>query len=245
MASSSSKNTGGLRPRFVVAVVCVVAIVCAGVFIVSSRTPQVEAQSVTAAEVQSAQREDLAQVSADSVSVCGLGASNVGVLGEHERLTLPNGVVVAKTPTGGPGVVRGSIPSCYAHSVEGAVFAASSYLTLVSRVDDVDEWRQFVGSRVFDDAARRFVLESVNSPDGLPARGWVYVHGYSVDTWDDTLDMVTVRLAFSVPEVRPDVFVMPVDLVWAKGDWKVIFRRDMGIEPVASVEGGGLTRWQI
>jgi hypothetical protein len=172
-------------------------------------------------------------------SVCGLP----GFETENTLTSAPEtdwelvGTVAAPTdPTeSGPGVVDdGGFRSCYAHTAEGALYAAANFAAMGSDATFSSRLVELVAP-----GPGRDRLASATTTSSSPTRA--QIAGYSIGAYSS--GAVTIDLVLNYADGR--LVSIPLKLVWAEGDWKILLT-DTGEFPLAPAEIenlGGYTPW--
>lgn len=235
---STADSPSPFRSRgFVVAAIVVGAIVLAAIVVlVTSLARGGNNADPTPAPTTSSS----ADPSAADPSVCGLE-------GFEERSSLtaaPNnewelvGTVAAPTdPAVGPGTVDNGFRSCYAHTAEGALFAAVTYVALASDSRNIPRLPELVEPGPGRDAA----LAAGGGPTSSSTR--VQVAGFKMNSY--SAGEAVVDIAWSVTSSGSALVSMPVVLHWVDGDWKIVLD-DNGQPPFAASplqNLGGYVAW--
>lgn len=162
--------------------------------------------------------------------VCDAPASDqteiVGTPAHGWKLTGAGGVPVAVPSEDriGPGVSDGGIHSCYAHSPEGAVFAATNMLALGSTGQEMTLYRDFtVDGETRDQMMAGAPTRGASNSAELKFTGFRLV--------DYTKDTATVSV---VAESKDVMAAFTIDLVWSGEDWLLDPPSSMDI-PVAQI----------
>lgn len=152
-------------------------------------------------------------------SVCGLeGYEESGTLD-----TAPNnewelvGTVAAPVDAdgAGPGVVEANgFRSCYAHTPEGALFAAVGYVAVSSDARNATRLYELLASGPVRDQ-----LEATPAA-GDPSSTRLQVAGFKINSYSG--DEATVDVAWTVTSQSGALVSLPTVLKWEDGDWKVV-----------------------
>lgn len=181
--------------------------------------------------------------SGDDKSVCGLE----GFEAESSLTAAPDnewelvGTVAAPTaPRVGPGLVRDDrLRTCFAHTAEGALFAAINYFGAASDARTIPLILDLVADGPGKDAA----VEEGGTPDFGPSSTRVQVAGFKVNSY--TSDEAVIDIAFSVTSASSQLVSMPIAVVWQDGDWKLELADDgrfpFSAAPLQSL--GGYIPW--
>jgi hypothetical protein len=181
-------------------------------------------------------------LSAEAESVCGLAGYE-----DSYELTAPPAVkwsitgtvAVPSSDTAGPGQVdEDGFRSCYAHTADGALLSAISFVALSSDTQTAARVTELVAPGPGKDIAL-----SANTPGSNPSSGRLQLAGYKITSYSATESVVD--LAWEVTSAGGQLVSLPVALKWAEGDWKVELA-DNGqprftASPLESL--GGYTSW--
>lgn len=177
-------------------------------------------------------------------SVCGLAGSELKPTSQVNMPTMRSSLFVDSTyyyynNLTGPGKrADGDVPTCYAHSSEGAILAATNFQALgAGRRKLVD----LVKATTYeDDNQKRQLTEGQNS-DGNGTT--VQTVGYSIQVIDE--NNVVVRLAIRIPKYPSALAQSTFTLIWDKGDWKIKIgsKGPLDITVISSVENAGMVPW--
>ena len=175
-------------------------------------------------------------------SVCGLAGSELKPTSQVNMPAMRSKVFVDSTSyyynnLTGPGKrTDGDVPTCYAHSSEGAILAAANFQALgAGRHKLVD----LVKATTYEDDNQKRLLAKENSEGNGTA---VQNVGYSIQVIDE--NNVVVRLAIRVPQYSA-LAQSTFTLIWDKGDWKIKLGPDepLDITIISSVENAGMVPW--
>jgi hypothetical protein len=178
---------------------------------------------------------------AANASVCGLD-------GYEETDTLDQapendwelvGTVAAPTdPDGaGPGLVeQDGFRSCYAHTAEGALFAAVSYVAVNSDVRNTPRLYELLASGPIRDRLQ------ASPPPGDPSSSRLQVAGFKINRYSP--DESIVDVAWKVTSEGGTLVSVPTILKWESGDWKIYFSDgSLSFAPTALDNLGGYIPW--
>lgn len=137
------------------------------------------------------------------------------------------GTVAAPTDANGagPGTIDDGFRSCYAHTAEGALFAAVNYVALASDSRNVPRLPELVEPGPGRDAA----LAAGGGVGSSSTR--VQVAGFKINSY--SADEAVVDIAWNVTSSGSALVSMPVVLHWVDGDWKIVLD-DNGQPPFAA-----------
>lgn len=161
-------------------------------------------------------------------SVCGLEGfeetSSLDTAPDNEWELV--GTVAAPTdPDVGPGTIDSGFRSCYAHTAEGSLFAAVTYVALASDSRNIPRLVDLVEPGPGRDAA----IAAGSSGSSPSTR--VQVAGFKINSY--SADEAVVDVAWSVTSSGGALVSMPVVLHWVEGDWKIVLDDD-GQPPFAA-----------
>lgn len=176
--------------------------------------------------------------SAGDESVCGLeGFETTSSLeaAPDVRWELVGTVAAPTDPDVGPGVVDDGFRSCFAHTAEGALFAAVNFVALGTDATTGPRLVELVAPGPGRDA-----LEAAGS-SGSPSSFRAQVAGYAISNY--SAEAVTVDLALNYS--TGDLVSLPLKFVWAEGDWKLQMTDDgrLPLSPAPINNLGGYTPW--
>jgi hypothetical protein len=179
-------------------------------------------------------------------SVCGLAGVELKPTREVNMPAMRTKVFVDSTSyyynnLTGPGKrADGDVPTCYAHSSEGAILAATNFQALAGggrRLIDLVKATTYE-----DDDQKRLLAEGKDSSENPTT---VQSVGYSIQVIDE--NNVVVRLAIRIPEYPSALAQSTFTLIWDKGDWKVKIGPEgpLDITVISSVESAGMAPWLL
>ena len=177
-------------------------------------------------------------------SVCGLAGSELKPTSQVNMPTMRSSLFVDSTyyyynNLTGPGKrADGDVPTCYAHTSEGAILAATNFQALAAggrRLIDLVKATTYE-----NDDQKRLLAEGKDSSENPTT---VQSVGYSIQVIDE--NNVVVRLAVRIPEYPSALAQSTFTLIWDKGDWKVKIgpKGPFNITVISSVENAGMVPW--
>ena len=177
-------------------------------------------------------------------STCGLAGSELKPTSQVNMPTMRSKVFVDSTyyyynNLTGPGKrADGDVPTCYAHSSEGAILAATNFQALAGggrRLIDLVKATTYE-----DDDQKRLLAEGKDSSENPTT---VQSVGYSIQVIDE--NNVVVRLAIRIPKYPYILSQSTFTLIWDKGDWKIKIGPEgpLDITVISSVENAGMVPW--
>jgi len=164
-------------------------------------------------------------------SVCGLaGYDTTGSLERVPPVASWEFVGLIQIPsaphTSGPGTIDpNGYPSCFAHTVDGAVLAAASYLGDTTSAELV---RTMAENGIVPGAGRDATLQRLSygrAAAGSSAR--LSIKGVRVLSYTADRAVIDLALVADTGDMFGDVFT----LAWSDGDWKIVLTDD-GLPPV-------------
>lgn len=177
--------------------------------------------------------------SGDDKSVCGLA----GFETESSLKAAPDtkwdlvGTVATPTdPKVGPGRDDAGLRTCYAHTAEGALFAAVGYLAVGSDARNVPRLYELLA-----DGPVRDELQATPRP-GEASSDRLQVAGFKINAY--SASEATVDVAWQVTSSGSQLVSFPTVLRWEHGDWKVVIDKNgPPFAPSPLISLGGYTPW--
>ena len=177
-------------------------------------------------------------------SVCGLAGSELKPTSQVNMPAMRSSLFVDSTyyyynNLTGPGKrADGDLPTCYAHSSEGAILAATNFQALAGggrRLIDLVKATTYE-----DDDQKRLLAKGKDSSENPTT---VQTVGYSIQVIDE--NNVVVRLAIRIPKYPYILSQSTFTLIWDKGDWKIKIgpKGPFNITVISSVENAGMVPW--
>ena len=178
-------------------------------------------------------------------STCGLAGSELKPTSQVNMPAMRSSLFVDSTyyyynNLTGPGKrADGDVPTCYAHTSEGAILAVANFDSLLvgrNRLVDV------VKATTYEDDGQKNIIDSAQkNSDGASTS--LTVLGYSVQVIDE--NNVIVSIAFQSSLNSSYLFKDTWSVVWDKGDWKLKAPVDgkSKIRVISSVENAGMVPW--
>lgn len=177
-------------------------------------------------------------------SVCGLAGSELKPTSQVNMPAMRSSLFVDSTyyyynNLIGPGKrADGDVPTCYAHSSEGAILAATNFQALAGggrRLIDLVKATTYE-----DDDQKRLLAKGKDSHENPTT---VQTVGYSIQVIDE--NNVVVRLAIRIPKYPSILSQSTFTLIWDKGDWKIKIgpKGPLDITIISSVENAGMVPW--
>ena len=175
-------------------------------------------------------------------SVCGLAGSELKPTSQVNMPAMRSKVFVDSTyyyynNLTGPGKrADGDVPTCYAHSSEGAILAAANFQALSAGGHKLID---LVKATTYeDDNQKRLLAKDQNSGNSTAVQNV----GYSIQVIDE--NNVVVRLAVRVPKYPYALAQSTFTLIWDKGDWKIkLGSKALDVTIISSVENAGMVPW--
>lgn len=134
--------------------------------------------------------------------------------------------------------IDGDVPTCYAHSSEGAILAAANLHIMLGAGKKRVE---LIKTLTYENDAQQAALKQIQE-DGDSEATSVKIVGYSIAVIDE--NNVTVNLAFTTPDGSGGLYKNTFKMTW-KGDWKVVIPADgeSEIEEISSIADAGMVSW--
>ncbi|MGE3194629.1 MAG: hypothetical protein AB7K08_14315 [Microbacteriaceae bacterium] len=211
--SDNAQPSPFTRPGFIAAAIVVLLIVVAGgIAVIVGLTSQGDPDPTPTGTTGPGP-------SAEDESVCGLEdfetESSLTEAPDNEWELV--GTVAAPTdPEVGPGVVDDDgFRTCFAHTAEGALYAAANYVALSSdprlqpRI-----WMLLEEGPVRDQAE----ADSASNPSE-PSSSRLQVAGFRVLEYSASTAIIDV--AWQVTSPTPGLISMPIEFTWQEGDWRL------------------------
>lgn len=175
-------------------------------------------------------------------SVCGLAGSELKPTSQVNMPAMRSKVFVDSTSyyynnlTGPAKRADGDVPTCYAHSSEGAILAAANFQALGAGGHKLVD---LVKATTYeDDNQKRLLAKDQNSGNSTAVQNV----GYSIQVIDE--NNVVVRLAVRVPQYPSALAQSTFTLIWDKGDWKIkLGSKALDVVRISSVENAGMVPW--
>ena len=175
-------------------------------------------------------------------SVCGLAGSELKPTSQVNMPAMRSSLFVDSTSyyynnLTGPGKrADGDVPTCYAHSSEGAILAAANFQALSAGGHKLID---LVKATTYeDDNQKRLLAKDQNSGNSTAVQNV----GYSIQVIDE--NNVVVRLAVRVPKYPYALAQSTFTLIWDKGDWIIkLGSKALDVTIISSVENAGMVPW--
>lgn len=235
-ADEPTSPTPRSRRTLVAAAVVIAVIVALGIFLLVSNllTPPPPERPTDPSTPPT-------QSSADA-SVCGLEGFEMTSSLEQApdvKWELVGTFAAPTDPAVGPGVVEDDgFRFCFAHTEQGALFAAVSFLA--TGTDSTLSSRMI--SLIADGPGRDVLEQALNeSPDAGLSNYRAQVAGFRIGQYDGK--SATIDLALNYNDGR--LISVPLKLLWERGDWKVVFdsNGELPLSPAQLQNLGGYIPW--
>ena len=147
----------------------------------------------------------------------------------------------------GPGKrADGDVPTCYAHSSEGAILAAAN-IELMSWAGKKSV--ELVKTLTYENDAQQLMLKRAQRILERAQKHGEYgailskIVGYSIEVIDE--NNVVVNLAFTRSDEPGELYKNTFKMTWSKGDWKLVIPADgeFEIEEISSITDAGMVSW--
>ena len=135
--------------------------------------------------------------------------------------------------------IDGDVPTCYAHSSEGAILAAANFEVMRGLVKKVE----LVKTLTYENDAQQAVLKEVQESGDSATAVSIKIVGYSIEVIDE--NNATVNLALIRSDNPGALYKNTFKMTWTKGDWKVVIPADgeSEIEEISSIADAGMVSW--
>jgi hypothetical protein len=207
------------RPGFVVAAVVVGLLVLVALVILGTSLAGGGGGPAVQPTAQPSGSAEPTPDSADA-SVCGLeGFETTDTLTQapSTEWELVGTVAAPTDPEGaGPGAKDGNFRSCYAHTAEGALFAAVNWFAMSSDARNLERLPDLVEPGKGRDAA----IAAAATATAAPSETRLQVAGFKINSYDGREAVVDV--AWTVTSGTGEVVSLPTVLHWVDGDWKIV-----------------------
>lgn len=141
----------------------------------------------------------------------------------------------------GPGKrADGDVPTCYAHSSEGAILAAANLQVMLGAGKKKVE---LIKTLTYENDAQQAALKKIQERGDSATAVSIKIVGYSIEVIDE--NNATVNLAFTRSDEPGDLYKNTFKMTWSKGDWKVVIPADgeSEIEEISSIADAGMVSW--
>ena len=178
-------------------------------------------------------------------STCGLAGSELKPTSQVNMPAMRSSLFVDSTyyyynNLTGPGKrADGDVPTCYAHTSEGAILAAANFQLIAS---SGKKRLEMAKALTYEDAGQEILLGQVKrKPEVTPTD--LKIVGYNIDVIDE--NNVIVNIAFNASIDSAHLYGSTWTLTWDKGDWKIKVPADGKgkINHISSIENAGLVPW--
>lgn len=178
-------------------------------------------------------------------STCGLAGSELKPTSQVNMPAMRSSLFVDSTYyyynnlTGPAKRADGDVPTCYAHTSEGAILAATNFLLIAS---SGKKRLEMAKALTYEDAGQEILLGQVKrKPEVTPTD--LKIVGYNIDVIDE--NNVIVNIAFNVSIDSAHLYGNTLTLTWDKGDWKIKVPADGKgkFNHISSIENAGMVPW--
>ena len=134
----------------------------------------------------------------------------------------------------------GDVPTCYAHSSEGAILAAANLDVMRGAGKKKVE---VVKTLTYENDAQQAVLKKVQERGDSATAVSTKIVGYSIEVIDE--NNAIVNLAFTRSANPGELYKDTLKMTWSKGDWKVVIPADgkSEVEEISSITDAGMVPW--
>ena len=136
--------------------------------------------------------------------------------------------------------IDGDVPTCYAHSSEGAILAAANLHIMLGAGKKRVE---LIKTLTYENDAQQAALKQIQEDGDSATAVSIKIVGYSIEVIDE--NNVTVNLAFTRSDEPGDLYKNTFKMTWSKGDWKAVIPADgkSEVEEISSITNAGMVSW--
>jgi len=210
---SPFRSRGFIVAASIVGLIAVIAVIALVVGLFNGNNDATPPTPTTSPAASTAPGKD------EEASVCGLpGFEEAGTIDSAPETEWELvGTVAAPTDSegAGPGKVESNgFRSCYAHTPEGALFAAVGYFAVASDTRNTNRLYELLADGSVKDQLKATPVPAEAGADRLQVAGFK-INSYSADE-------AVVDVAWSVTSQGGVLVSFPTVLKWEAGDWKVV-----------------------
>lgn len=179
-------------------------------------------------------------------SVCGLAGSELKPTSQVNMPAMRSSLFVDSTyyyynNLTGPGKrADGDVPTCYAHTSEGAILAAANLQVMRGAGKKKVE---VVKTLTYENDAQQAILTKVRERGDSATAVSTKIVGYNIEVIDE--NNAIVNLAFTRSDHPGELYKDTLKMTWNKGDWKVVIPADgkSEVEEISSITDAGMVPW--
>ena len=136
--------------------------------------------------------------------------------------------------------IDGDVPTCYAHSSEGAILAAANLQVMLGAGKKKVE---LIKTLTYENDAQQAALKKIQERGDSATAVSIKIVGYSIEVIDE--NNATVNLAFTRSDEPGDLYKNTFKMTWSKGDWKAVIPADgkSEVEEISSITNAGMVSW--
>ena len=136
--------------------------------------------------------------------------------------------------------IDGDVPTCYAHSSEGAILAAANLHVMLGAGKKQVE---LIKTLTYENDAQQATLKQIQEDGDSATAVSTKIVGYSIEVIDE--NNATVNLAFTRSDEPGDLYKNTFKMTWSKGDWKAVIPADgkSEVEEISSITNAGMVSW--
>lgn len=238
---SDGTNTW-MQPRFILAAV-VVALIAVFAVVLTVTGPADSNDREPAPRADSATPSAEPDPAGDSDSACGLeaGDQTIPVTAPADTQWELIGTIAAPTApdTLGPGDVDDGVPTCFARSPLGALYAAGNFIATTS-VPNLRE--ALIRERAASGEGHDAALEAIaNEGDQRASDSGTQIAGFSFLNYDSSATTIDLAFRGFSATGAGGLVHLPLMLRWEEDDWKVVLPTDgdvtRGLGPIPDLTG--------
>jgi hypothetical protein len=239
---TNAESTSPFRRRGFIAAAGVVGLIVLAAVIVLATSLIRGGNEPTGAPTTPAAPSPSASTAVTGASICGLeGVEEVNMLDSapNNEWELVGTVAAPIDENGaGPGVIEeNGFRSCYAHTAEGALFAAVGYLAVSSDIRNIDRIHELLAAGPIRDQLE----ESPQQPESA-SDARLQVVGYRINAY--SVEEATVDVVYQVTSEGGALVSLPTVVRWEEGDWKIVITENGPPFAPSQVENlGGYIPW--
>lgn len=136
--------------------------------------------------------------------------------------------------------IDGDVPTCYAHSSEGAILAAANLQVMLGAGKKQVE---LIKTLTYENDAQQAALKQIQESGDSATAVSIKIVGYSIEVIDE--NNAIVNLAFTRSNKPGNLYKNTFKMTWSKGDWKAVIPADgkSEVEEISSITDAGMVSW--
>ncbi|MBG6184677.1 hypothetical protein IWX65_002655 [Arthrobacter sp. CAN_A214] len=233
--TEESEHLWWAAPRFIMSAAAVVLLVIVGIILFVWMGNDDESEAAPPVQTQAAPSATSEPADASDESVCGLDATGGTTLTtppEDVEWEFLGGIAAPKSAEHGPGVVdeETGVRSCYSHTPEGALLAATGRLTASG---DTELLLETTKALSLEGPGKEIGLERIQRRinSGSTTTPPIKIEGFRLLSYND--EEATVEVVASADDGSGFIYyTTSVVMEWHQGDWYVKYKDDGSGGPV-------------